>query len=198
MSDKKQIAQITRASIGRTVVVGRDEMGYPIHDKLPSKAGEKFLDKAGNESHVDLACHRVNTAETKEKYGRRIYREKIAEGWLPKNLCPLTEQFEDLVGGPLITPLKGEKKCKLDRAEVAHLESIRQWHGCEHYRRVKAQREEVARQKGEAMKSFNPTEAMIELAKGLQARVLDKGSPLEAVRETRKAQTGVFDDADEK
>lgn len=161
---REGIASISRDSVGQFREIGRDEAGNPIQEKVCQRLGATMMNIDGVEVHIPLQNHRVPTAESRDTYGNKHYQNQIAEGFIPKGECPLTERYAHLIGGPLAKPQKGEKACSLTRTQT----SDPQWHGCPHYIRVRDKRRDAARKRAEKAQTPTPTDAMLELAREMR------------------------------
>lgn len=102
---KEGIAQISSGNVNRTRVVGRNEFGEDIEEKVPTMYSEWMMDKAGNILAQALCCHRVTTEKSLDKYGRSMRLDLILDvGLIPVRECPHTRKYMDemTVPGPLV------------------------------------------------------------------------------------------------
>jgi hypothetical protein len=146
-TSREPIATVTRGALGRTRHVGRDSAGRPIEEAVPSCGAIKMMDVAGNECDVHIQNGRAATKLSLEKYGKPHVRDRIREGWMPKNGCPLN--MHPAANGPLIVFEESDYAAGLVEDGVRH-ELPRQpcpidpqsppAHGCVHYRLAKQKR----------------------------------------------------------
>lgn len=159
-ANKEPIAQLSDAAIGRTKLVRRDPEGFDVVETIPSRMSKKYLDRHGNEVFVALQNHRVTTRKSFEVYGRQHHESVIRDGFLPKDECPHTHRYADMVGGPLVEPPPGVQACQ----PTAEQSEGPNWHGCPHYiavrdaRRAKSKKD-TRRRKAERQ----PNKAMAKL-----------------------------------
>lgn len=170
---KTKIAQLSRASVGVHRIIGRDENGFNLEEKVPTLEGEFFCDRGGNVVHVALCNHRVTTRESLEKYGAPTRRDIIREGGLPMRECPYTERYMDLVSGPLVRPPKGQKDCG------------GQADGCEHWHKVRDKRSASASERAKERKRKTVTQEAAEQFMRNVAQFAQAGAPAKSLSETR-------------
>ncbi|MDX1469536.1 MAG: hypothetical protein R3258_09350 [Acidimicrobiia bacterium] len=125
------IAQLSHLTVGRTREVGRDEYGRIRTEKVCARRSWKMMDTGGNELDIPIVNGRVFTRQSWEKYGRNHVRELIKQGFLPKHICPLTTEFRDDVGGPLVAPKSDKDRMCTD---------VDPKEGCKHYLKVREYR----------------------------------------------------------
>lgn len=154
---KGKIARISSDTVGRHRVIGRDEHGINIEEKVCPIQGEIFCDLAGNVSHHALENGRIPSAD-----GQRNARIKRDDGirdagWLPIAECPHTVRYFHLVKGPLVA---GGEDCggKPD--------------GCEHWHAVQKKRTaktSAAARVRKAPKDNAGTAAIVNLGKSIES-----------------------------
>jgi hypothetical protein len=108
---KGKIARISADTIGRHRIIGRDENGLNIEEKVCPIQGEVFLDRGGNYAHHALENGRIPSADGRKNSLLKREEGIRDAGWLPQAECPYTERYYHLVKGPLIKPPAGEKDC---------------------------------------------------------------------------------------
>lgn len=180
---KERVAQLSDATVGVHRLIGRDEYGGDVVEKVPSRTSEMFLDPAGNEVYVPLNNGRVDDPESMRQYGMQHRRDMIAQGFIPVRDCPYTAKYEELAKGPLVAPPKGEKACAgAVRTSVAfntpeaHEISAKQiysrepvmWQPCKHYfahrEKLRARAREDAIVRKSVLSQDGPTEQMKRMA----------------------------------
>lgn len=107
---KEGIFQLTGSNVVNDRVIGRDEFGDEIIERIPPVRSEMMMDKGGNYSWVGLSCHRVTTDFSYEKYGAQNRLETIKNGYFPVQECPHTMKYADVMKGPLAEPVVNQDK----------------------------------------------------------------------------------------
>lgn len=173
---KGKIARISADTVGRHRIIGRDEHGISIEEKVCPIRGEVFMDRAGNYAHHALENGRIPSADG-QKNAQLKREEGIRDsGWLPQAECPYTERYFHLVRGPLVKPPKGEKDCG-GKPE-----------GCEHWWAIQKARQEktsAAARKRKAPRDNAGSAAIVKLGESIEkwASSQMKGAvPLDKVR----------------
>lgn len=188
---RRKIAQISQRTIGKTRVVGRNEDGIDITEKVPTMRGARYLDRAGSEVHIPLTSCRVGGRESQEKYGNPAHKQAIKDGFLPKLECPLTTKYEDIVHGPLIAAKPGEKKCTFTAKDIAKLEAEgEEWHGCKHYQRAKEARRQKASDEAAARRARSPEARDQAIADRLAQQSEDMSQSAAAILALARSQRG--------
>jgi len=161
------IYQLSELSVSPTRLVTIDEEGLPIEETIPTAAKHaKFVDRDGNVCDVALRTGRVPSEEPEAiRYEQLVLFEQIRGNCLPLAVCPYTEAFRHIKGGPLLRPPPGASDCggKPD--------------GCDHIRA------EIARRRGAARARHDKQQ--------LQFRRMGEGD----IREMLEAFGKVFGDA---
>jgi hypothetical protein len=155
---KQRIARISSATVGVHRIVGRDEDGMNVEEKVCPIAGETFLDRDGNYGHHALENGRIPSADGQKNVQLKRMEGIRDLGWLPIAECPYTERYFHLVKGPLIPPPEGEKDCggKPD--------------GCEHWWAVEKARKSKASAEAKRRKSVRDnagTAAIVKLGESI-------------------------------
>ena len=124
---KEGIFQLTANNVVNEPVIGRDEYGDEIVERIPSVRSEMMMDKGGTLCWIGLGCHRVTTDFSYEKYGAANRLRSIRDGFFPVAECPHTTKYAEYMDGPLAT--RPEKKVKGKVITEAPCKGATAYHG---------------------------------------------------------------------
>ncbi len=157
------VYQLNANSVSPQVVTGRDELGQPIIETIPTVYYRIFLTMDGCENRVPMRTGSGNNMEPEAvRYEHQQTKELIEAGWIPVEVCPYTHKFEHYLGGAFVKVPDGERDCggKPD--------------GCDHLKKVAAGRKAIAHKKWEAqnksvqsMKAEDVSRMMESVAEGV-------------------------------
>lgn len=133
------VYQLTAASVSPTRVIGRDEIGMPIEDTIPTTHFRQMVHPCGAINKVPMRTGSVFSMEPEaERYEQQQMRELIASGWIPLEMCPYSTEYTHITHGPFVKIPAGEQACNGDPG------------GCVHMKKVIEGRIALARQKHDA------------------------------------------------
>lgn len=144
--------QLNANSVTPTRLVGSDDLGMPIEERIPIAYARKFVGIDGCIKDVPLRTAAVYTNEEDAlRYERATVSDIIRNGQLPLDECPYTNAYRYIKGGPLVKPPAGVDDCGGREG------------GCTHMRDVIAARQKVARAKWdkeqEQLRQMKPEDA---------------------------------------
>lgn len=119
--------QLSQNSVSPTRIIGYDDAGLPIEETLPHCASRYFVMPDGEINLVPLRTSAVPSREPEsERYEYTLIRDLIRAGAIPLDTCPHTTDYRATVGGPLVTPPKGEAACDGAPKGCAHMGVVRE------------------------------------------------------------------------
>lgn len=134
--------QLDMASVSPTVRVGTDEAGMPIEETRPPAYSKRFVGLDGCIKWVPLRTGAVFSMEPEaERYEQIVMRDIIRDGQLPLWVCPYTNEYKHIAGGPLAKAPPGESDCG------GHPD------GCVHMKRIMEQRQAASLKKHAALQA---------------------------------------------
>lgn len=135
------VYQLTASSVSPTRVVGRDELGMPIEDTIPTTHFRLMVHPHGGINKVPMRTGSVFSMEPEaERYEQQQMRELIAQGWIPLELCPYSTEYTHITRGSFVRPPAGETDCGGKQGGCQHMHAVikmrtdraRQIHEAEH------------------------------------------------------------------
>jgi len=144
--------QLTPQSVTPTRIVGSDDLGMPIEERVPIAYSRKFVGLDGCAKDVPLRSAAVFSSEEEAlRYERATVADIVRAGQLPLDECPYTNAYRYIKGGPLVRPPAGADDCG---GNVG---------GCDHMQTVIKARQQVARAKWdkeqEQLRQMKPEDA---------------------------------------
>jgi sRNA-binding protein len=144
--------QLTPQSVTPTRIIGSDELGMPIEERIPIAYSRKFVGLDGCTKDVPLRSAAVfSNDEDALRYERATVSDIIRSGQLPLDECPYTNAYRYIKGGPLVKSKDGTDDCGGKPG------------GCEHMQAVIKARQAVAKAKWdkeqEQLRQMKPEDA---------------------------------------
>lgn len=130
--------QLNANSVTPSRIVGSDELGMPIEERIPICYSKKFVGLDGCIKDVPLRSAAVfSNDEDALRYERQTVIDIVRAGQLPLDECPYTNAYRWIKSGPLVKPPPGADDCGGKPG------------GCEHMHAVIKLRQERAKQRHE-------------------------------------------------
>jgi hypothetical protein len=147
------VYQIEAGSASPTRVVGRDKLGRPIEETIPTCYYQNWVDPGGNVMKVPMRTASVFSLDAEAKrYEDETTIDLLRSGWLPMHLCPLTPVFRNVTHTPYLVD-------NPERVEDCGGKPD----GCEHLRPIVAERQRLAKlryqEQEEQFARMNPSQA---------------------------------------
>jgi hypothetical protein len=112
-------------SVTPSRIVGSDEYGMPIEERIPLAMHMPFVGLDGCVKNVTLRTHPCpDNEEDAARYGTSVLRDIIRGGQLPLNDCPYTNQYRDIKAGPLVKPPEGAVDCGGKEGGCEHMHAV--------------------------------------------------------------------------
>jgi hypothetical protein len=147
------VYQIEANSASPTRVIGRDKLGRPIEETIPTCYYQHWVDPGGNVMKVPMRTSSVFSLDTEAKrYEEETTVDLLRGGWLPLHVCPFTPVFRNVTGTPFLVE-------NADRADDCGGEPD----GCKHLRPIVVERQRVDKvrhaEQEEQFARMNPSQA---------------------------------------
>lgn len=188
-----QTYELNKSSVSPVRHVGRDARGYPIEDTIPTVKWAWFLKADGCINKVPLRTGSVtsNHADAIAYENETIY-DQIMGNAIPANLCPYSNKYQHIIGGPFVTPPPGESDCGGSEKEggCIHLQKLGELRRAEVLRLYNLQMEQFVSRQDEEFKRMRA-----EIVQGVGAAVGDalaKNTP--AAARTQRLRDGKSDE----
>jgi hypothetical protein len=179
--------QLSKESVSPTRIIGRDALGLPIEDTLPTVYWRPFLTREGAINKVPLRTGSVPSMHADAiAYENETIYDQVMDGRIPAWLCPYSTAYTHLIHGPFVTPPPGEEDCGGSNVEG----------GCKHLKALaKVRREAAIRAHQENEKRFasQHNEEFNRMREGIVAGVgeaIAKHMPQPAIQAARQKLQG--------
>lgn len=117
--------QLTPASASPVRHIGRDKLGRPIEDTVPTVAWRPFVMLDGCVNKVPIrTCSEFKMEPESVAYENDITKELISAGCMPLDACPYTFEYSFITKGPLAEIPSGEKDCGGNKDGCKHMRAI--------------------------------------------------------------------------
>jgi hypothetical protein len=140
--------QLTKDSVSPSRVIGRDEIGMPIFDTVPTVPWKWFLSADGCFNKVPLRTGSAPNMNSQDSiaYELETIHDIVTAGFIPAWLCPYSTKMTHITNGPFAAIPPGESDCGGSDREG----------GCVHLQRIGELRRAKVRETNEkAEKAFN-------------------------------------------
>ena len=95
------VYQLTQASTHPTAIGGRDSLGHPIEETIPTVYWRYFVMPDGCINRVPLRTGSVFSMDVDaQKYEQETVHDLITEGAIPLSLCPNSTEWTHITKGP--------------------------------------------------------------------------------------------------
>lgn len=129
------VYQLTANSVSPQQFVGRDDMGMPVYETIPTVYWRYFAMLDGGWNKVPLRTGSVfSMHEDAIAYERMVISDLIRAGCVPGWLCPYSTEYTHITRGPFVKIPNGEEACNGDEASG----------GCVHLKALMAKRQKAA------------------------------------------------------
>ena len=136
---RRGVYQLHAASAHPIRHIGRDELGRPIEDTLPTVDWKYFVTMSGCINKVPVRTCSVSAEDTDGmNYENMVTTEAVQAGWIPLSMCPYSTEYTHITRGPFVKPPAGEEQC--DGAES----------GCSHMKALMKKRQHAAKERADA------------------------------------------------
>ena len=166
---REPIGIVNHGNIGRTRSTRNDpDTGLPMEESIPSLRTAVMYDRDGNRLDVATHCHRAFVVGFDDKYGPRIIRDLLKEGFLEEGKCPHMprEQMNDQPSAPppkWFATCDGRGTIFDDKGRIKPDPAT--WiGGCEHMRKLVLARREISAKRAAARKNPAGQAATLALA----------------------------------
>jgi hypothetical protein len=119
--------ELTKQSAHPTRVVGRDDLGRPVEETVPTVYWKPFLMIDGCINKVPLRTGSVPSMHTEAvAYENETMYDLIIDGCIPTENCPYSTKHSHITRGPYVRIPEGESDCGGSRAEggCAHMRAL--------------------------------------------------------------------------
>lgn len=146
---------LNQASVSPSMVMGRDSLGRPNVEPVPTCAWLYMMHPCGAFNKVPIRTGSVYSEQAEAKqYEFETMSELLIEGWIPLHVCPYTSQYQQTTGTRCLVDNPGnEPDCG---------GAPKTWgapKGCEHIHTLAAARTaEFRRQHDEDVKRMTPSD----------------------------------------
>lgn len=105
------VYQITATSVSPTITT-RDARGMPVEETVPHGYWEWWIGLSGCAKRVPMRTAAVfDRGHEATLYQNTITADHLRAGQLPAWVCPFTNDYRHVTGGPLATPGPGDVDC---------------------------------------------------------------------------------------
>jgi hypothetical protein len=121
--------QLTAASVSPVRITGRDELGFPVEETIPTVYYRLFVHPRGSVDKVPMRTASVFSMEPEaERYEQIIERDLVSAGWIPFEMCPYSTAYRHITGGPFVKPpadaTDADLKCNGSPNGCAHMNRL--------------------------------------------------------------------------
>lgn len=179
------VYQLTATSVNPTRVIGRDEVGMPIEDTIPTVPFRFMVHPCGAINKVPIRTGSVPSMEPEaQKYEMQVMTDLIGAGWIPLEMCPYSTAYTHITRGPFVKPPAGAEDCGGAPGGCQHMKAVMEERTKRAAAKHKAEHDRVY-----AMKHEDTQKLIDGLTEGL-GQVLARQNDAKANRERLKAGKG--------